>query len=185
MAGTPSSYVIRMASIGNVCAQWAGLEYQISHIIWLMLDLRHEVGKIMTGGLDMQPRLNVAILLARQLGAPRYIERELARIRKEIQDGLDMQRNRAVHGISFESPDPNSLRVEVHRGKGTKTPIELPNKELNKLGDDLHGLANAAHQIFDRMWEDEKLLERLAIARKIRTDADETVSIKGSKSPMA
>ncbi len=140
-----------MCAIGNVCGQWSNIEYQVAHIIWFMLDLNMDVGKIITGGLDMQPRLNVAILLARQLGAPRYVIKGLTDARKAIQDGLDIERNRAVHGVSFPSDNLLVQMVEVHRGKGPRTPQEVPVAQLNRLGDDLAKLGHELNQLFNRM----------------------------------
>jgi hypothetical protein len=94
----------RLTQIGNICAQWSELEYLFATTIWVLLKLDMDTGKIVTGGLDMLPRANMAINLARHRQAPKEILDALLTARKAIQDGLDIRRNRAVHGVQFLGP---------------------------------------------------------------------------------
>jgi hypothetical protein len=122
--------------------QWSNLEYQIAHCIWWMLRLMPETGKIVTGGLDMLPRLNMAINLARHLNAPKPLLDQLIATRAAIQDGLDIRRNKAVHGVHFRVGDDEPL-VEVHRGKGDRKAKPFPVSELASLGSELNKLSSA------------------------------------------
>jgi hypothetical protein len=59
----------RLAHIGALCLQWSYLEYVIGAIIWKLLNLDIGVGTIVTGGLDLLPRINMAINLCREMKA--------------------------------------------------------------------------------------------------------------------
>lgn len=165
MVTNPAFVAQRLAFVGDVCVQWANIEYQVAHIIWYLLGVHMEVGKIVTGGLDMQPRLNVAIVLAKQLRAPAYLVKGLTEARKEIQDGLDIKRNRAVHGVTYFDPSLPTARVELHRGKGPKTPVEFSTSDLDAFRHELSSLGIKLNQLFTRLSDDIPARAALAIAR--------------------
>ena len=116
----------------------------------------------------MQPRLNVAIILAKQIEAPDYLIDGLVLARKEIQDGMDIKRNRAVHGITYFDPDLPTAKVELHRGKGPKTPVEFSNSELDAFRSELNALGNKLNQLFLQLAADAPAKEAMAICRKMR-----------------
>lgn len=152
MTETPRSiapFDKRLAYIGNICTQWAGLEYKVAHCIWYLLSLDAETGKIVTGGLDMQPRLNMAINLARHLGGPKPLLDQLIATRSAVQDKLDTRRNRAVHGVQFWYPDDGVMSVEVHRGKGGRDRQPVSDDELYDLGNEIHAVGKALFEIID------------------------------------
>lgn len=123
----------RLFHIGHICAQWADVEYTFACAIWHMLGLDDETGKIVTGGLDMLPRANMAINLSNHQKQDSRFTKALKEARAAIQDGLDTKRNRAVHGVHFFDANLN-LYVEVHRGKGGRDRTELTEEDLNEIG---------------------------------------------------
>lgn len=127
----------RLLLIGSICAQWSHYEYQFACIIWKLLRIGPETGKIVTGGLDMMPRARMALNLARHLKAPRPLIKALVTAREEIQDKLDTRRNQAVHGVQFLSEDEKSLQIEVHRGRGGREKQELTLEALRLLSRDI------------------------------------------------
>lgn len=134
----------RNMHIGNVCHQWAHLELSIAVVIWQLLGVDEETGRLLTGGLDIQPRVNKAIALAEHLNAPPQLKKALRQTRTALQDGLDERRNQAVHGARFtdhSSPLDSQLFV-MHRGKNAGKPIPVSNADLEKLGRDIF----AAHK---------------------------------------
>jgi hypothetical protein len=159
-----------LANIGLICVQWSAIEYTVSIIIWSLLNLEPQVGMIMTGGLDMLPKLNVAINLARHLKTDRAIISGLVAARKSIQDGLDTRRNRAVHGVQFSEPG-GGYAVEVHRGPGARTRIPGDNQEFVALSDELHLVRLALTDARDRA---------IAMAAKTLVAPSDTVSVSGS-----
>lgn len=128
----------RMIHIGNICGQWASVEYVLSILIWQLLKVDSETGKILTGGLDMMPKLNMAITLGNHLRAPRALVQSVIVARSAIQCGIDVRRNQAVHGVSFLiSESPFSVGVEVHRGKGRRQKEIVTNDQLHDLATEL------------------------------------------------
>lgn len=128
----------RMAYIGNICLQWSHVEYVVARSIWFILRLDDETGKIVTGGLDMMPRLNMAINLARHCKAPAVLANQLVKTRSAIQDKLDVRRNRAIHGVNTWYEGDATVSVEVHRGKGGRERQPLPEDDLYELGAAIH-----------------------------------------------
>ncbi|WP_423352633.1 hypothetical protein [Phenylobacterium sp. VNQ135] len=106
-------------------------------IIWRLLNLPDaDTGRIVTGGLDMLPRFNMAIALARHLKAPHEATAALVAARKAIQDGLDVQRNRAVHGIQYLEED-GKYTIETHRGKGAGVTTEASPEHFEQVASDI------------------------------------------------
>ena len=133
----------RNVQIGNICFQWAYLEYLIALTIWSLLHIDPDTGKIVTGGLDIRPRLNMAINLARELQAPKGAIDALLLTREALDKGLDQRRNTAVHGHRIAHPnDPAAELVEVHRGKGARKRRPQTNADLTQLGKDIKQLAD-------------------------------------------
>ena len=136
-----------LVHIGNIAAQWSHLEYMLAQTIWILLGHDAETGKIVTGGLDMLPRINMAINLARHLNAPKPLTECLEKIRKELQANLIETRNSAIHGVQFNGPN-GELEVEMHRGKGNRKRNPLPEKTLNQTGKRLYELTNELRSVF-------------------------------------
>lgn len=121
----------RLLRIGAVCAQWSYLEYVILRTMRKLLDLEEETAKILFGGLDIRPRIAMAIELARHLKAPTVVIETLVTTRAAVDGGLLKRRNRAIHGVQFLYSD-GDLFVEVHRGKD-RARRELSVTELQSL----------------------------------------------------
>jgi hypothetical protein len=130
--------------------QWSNVEYQVAQTIWLILGLDVETGKIVTGGLDMLPRLNMAINLARHRKAPVELTSQLVKTRASIQDKLDVRRNRAVHGVNSWFPGDATVHVEVHRGKGGRERKPLPEDDLRQLGQEIHRVGKELNTVLLR-----------------------------------
>lgn len=173
--------VKRIAFIGNISVQWAHLEYLIAVTIWRILHLDPDTGKIVTGGLDMLPRINMALNLARHLKAKRALINRLVSTRKAIQDGLDVRRNRAIHGVGFYNPATRVTSVEVHRGKGDRKPSALPNSELRSLGTEINQLGKELNATLSELDMLSPYIASLPIiAAKMRPAAADTGSQSGS-----
>jgi hypothetical protein len=126
--------------IGNICIQWASLEYVVSNAIWVVLRVDAEVGKIVTGNLDMKQRANMIFALAHQTNAPRPFKDACMALKKALFDPGDLlhRRNLAVHGIHFFHHSNDTVQIEVHRGKGGRGPREIAVSDLQKLGNDIN-----------------------------------------------
>ena len=137
----------RNTQVGNICVQWAHLEYLLALAIWSLLRLDQETGKIVTGGLDIRPRLNMAINLAKHLKAPEPAKKALLCTRRALDGGLDERRNKAIHGHRLLDPDDiQSELVEVHRGKGDRKRHKVTNADLAELGVAIAKVAADLHE---------------------------------------
>jgi len=119
------------------------LEYLYALAIWQLLHLDSETGKIVTGGTDMQPRIKLALGLAKHLNAPRSVIKALEGARDAIRvEKLDERRNKAVHGVRFqgEESDSEAILIEVHRGAGGRMRHEQTNTELVAIGKELKAI---------------------------------------------
>jgi len=132
-----SEFQERHAHIGHMCLQWAGLEMAIACIIWKFLKLDVGVGKIVTGGLDMGPRVGMAINLARKLNIDRRLVKALEETRATIQKDLIDKRNLLVHGFAWSfSDDPNTY-VDSHR-QGDRKSKPFATKDIPPLIQKIH-----------------------------------------------
>lgn len=168
-------YASRMAKVGYICGVWANFEAIVAFAIWYMLKLDMETGKIVTGGLDMRPRANMAVTLARHLKAPAELTQALIDARKALDDGLEKRRNLVVHGTQSLMEDP-SLGIEfvMHRGKN-RGPQIFTDAALDQLTNDLTDAYYALEAVVKRHFRDAE-----SIARKMRSAASETDSSAGS-----
>lgn len=155
----------RLTCIGNICVQWSALEHQAACVIWSMLDINEGTGRFITGGMDLQPRLNVAIRIATHLGAPKEVLTDLKEVRKQVQDGLDIIRNHAVHGVTFFSPDGRTARIKTHRGKKAGE-YELSNSELKAAGTAINQLVRKLGEVNKAINADHDFLMKATMARK-------------------
>ncbi len=129
----------RNTQIGSICHQWAHLEWILAIVIWRLLRVDDVTGRIITGGLDILPRTNMAIALAEYLKAPAVIRRALRDTRTTLQEGLNERRNQAIHGLRFTNPDDqiNSELFVMYRGRNAGAPRPISNKDLKQLWQDV------------------------------------------------
>ena len=136
----------RNVQIGNICYQWAHLEHLLFLSITSVLRLDNDTGKLITSGLDILPRVNLALKLAKHLRAPPQAIKGLEATRSTLQNGLLDRRNRAIHGHRLMDPgDPFSELVETNRGKGANVRRPQTNADLAALGKDIANAARALH----------------------------------------
>lgn len=114
-----------LSATGNVCHQWSYLEYLISKAIWHILGLERDTGIIVTGGMDILSRVNMAIALAKHTRANKKLIEVLEETRVKIQgkrktDGLMYRRNLIVHGVYSSRDNDPIILVETHRGAGDR-----------------------------------------------------------------
>lgn len=122
---------------GIICSLWSYLEYILSNIIWNLLSLDKEIGNIVTGGRDILPKINMAIALADRLNADRELRCALVDVRKQLQSGLQDQRNAAVHGVYSSNETALKPRRETHRGKGSGQAKDVDVAELEAVVRDI------------------------------------------------
>lgn len=107
----------RHVLVGNICHQWAYIEYLGALAIWSVLGVDYETGVILTGGVPIRARFDMAHKLANHLGAPPRAIAALEATKAALAGGLENKRNRAVHGVRFaDEANPANEFIEMHRG---------------------------------------------------------------------
>lgn len=135
--------------IGHVCLQWALLELALLSLLAALENVPNDRAEMIFGGLDMLPRCNMAINLARHHRLPRPMIQRIEAIRKAMQGGLSDRRNQAVHGAHAASDLPGHVRLRMVRWKGDKSIQHVSIADMFGLATELAALAQEASLIFD------------------------------------
>lgn len=138
-----------LGMIGHVCLQWALLELNLLALLSALENIPSERAEIIFGGLDMQPRCNMAINLARHHRVPGPMVKRMEAIRKSLQNGIADRRNQAVHGAHAESDFPQHVRLRMVRWKGDRSVQHVSISDMYNLAMEIATLATEAGQIFD------------------------------------
>ena len=139
-----------MTSIGHLCLQWALLEQSVLYIIFAIEDVSHSKGDIIYGGLDLRPRLNTAILLARYHKYPKHLIKRIVLIRDAIsKEKLDKKRNTVVHGVQKKGENEGETIFYMPRLSGELKSTTLTGKDIVLLGNRVFELSSEGRSIFD------------------------------------
>lgn len=144
----PTDQVSFLAGIGNICLRWALLEHTILCIIGMIVERPAERAYVRFAGLDMIPRINMAITLADEAKWPLRFTKRLRAIRKELQGGLADERNMFVHGAHDFGERDGEFRLTMSRWKGDRMRRTVTLLEASALGNRLSLLAQEGHSIF-------------------------------------
>lgn len=130
------------------------MEHTLLAIMAAAEDIPLEKAYMLFSGLDIRPRLGMAINLARYHKWPSRLLKRLGAIRIEIQgnngrNGLAEKRNLVVHGVQKTSTRAHSITFTVPRNHGTKLHTDVSVKEMYDLAASLNALAKEAGSIFD------------------------------------
>lgn len=138
-----------MATIGHVCIQWALLENNLLAILASAQNITIDEAAILFGGLDMKPRLNMAILLASHHKWHPRLQKRLDALRKAIDKmNLVNDRNMMIHGVHSTSPLPQHFNFYTPRRKGSAQHETWTILKAHRLGTDIASAANEAYSIF-------------------------------------
>lgn len=142
------------AGIGVVCVEWALLEHIMLAIISSAENYSLEKTYMVFGGLDMLPRINLALKLTRHAKWPRTLSARIEAIRVEVQGksgrhGLQEKRNQLVHGVHAPSTKPESTRITMPRWGEPKRTEDISAMQVYELAKRLSSLAEEAGRIFD------------------------------------
>lgn len=142
------------AAIGHICLQWSLLETAILAVISAIEALPTNKVFLLFGGLDMKPRLRIALNLARQPGIPSVFAKRLKAVQKALDDGLDEERHQAVHGVHFYPSDvPDKVRITMTRWHEPKRTQDKSAHDLFLTGAKISDLAMEVFSIFDDFGE--------------------------------
>ena len=164
-AGPGDTQIKIMAGIGAVCVQWAVLEQMVLGVIATVEDQRLERVYLMFGGLDLRPRLNMAIALASDRNIPSPIISRLKSIRSALgkPENLADKRNQAVHGLHADAGIPDSVRLTMARWGEPRRHEIITTRDLYDLQARLRELWIEAHDLQEAIFS-----WKLAAAEKER-----------------
>lgn len=141
-----------LATIGHVCLQWAQLEMALLAVIYAIESIPPEKGELIYGGLDMIPRVNMAIRLAGHDKQPLHVLKRLRAVRKALQDGLSDRRNQVVHGAHHDLAN-GSVTLTMVRWRGDKRQKVFTALDIGALAEEIFYLADETWKIFETIGE--------------------------------
>ena len=148
-----AAQIVFLSTIGHVCLQWSLLELTLLALLSDMEGIDLEKGEMIFGGLDMKPRINMAIGLARHHKLPRPLQNELTAIRKVIQKDLTERRNQAVHGAHGETDVLGSYRLRMSRYSAPKKLQSVSYEDMMALTEDIHNVQRRVYKVLNEMVE--------------------------------
>jgi hypothetical protein len=153
LLGTRSDTEQRLLEVGIICTQWSYLEYLLANAIWWLLTLDKSTSTIVTGGLDINSRISMALGLAKHLDKSQELTSLLENTKKDLSGAkkLIVRRNRAVHDIFSSRPSDSVVMIEMHREKTKRNREPYPLSELMSLRNDLTDLTKRLIVIFEKI----------------------------------
>ena len=132
-----------MAGIGGVCVQWALMEHLVLGMISTNETMDLDRVYLIFGSLDMKPRLDMAINLARAAKTPAPMVQRIVAVRKALRDErLADRRNQAVHGVHKTCYQPDSIQLTMPRWPEPRRTETVTALELYQLSTRLSELGN-------------------------------------------
>lgn len=153
-----------MAGIGGVCVQWSLLEHLVLGLIATNENMPTDRVYLIFGSLDMKPRLDMAINLARAGKTPVPLVQKIVAVRKALQDErLADRRNQAVHGVHKATEQPDSIQLTMPRWTEPKRTETVSTADLYQLSTRLAELGNIIWQVGEEIhaWKMRVLSNRL------------------------
>ena len=171
-----------LAGIGHICLQWALLEQTVLFVIASAETLPIDKVYPRYCGLDMLPRLNMAIGLTREAKWPVRLTRPLVEIRTALQrggGGIADRRNLFVHGVHKLTDVPGEYELTMARWGPDKRDQTVTVVDAAELANRIAQLVQKAEGVFRDygIWKfgsehqadrGEPIAHRVATARIIR-----------------
>ena len=146
-----AAQIVFLSSIGHVCLQWSLLELTLLAFLSSLEEIDVEKGEIIFGGLDIKPRINMAITLATQHNLPLPMLKELRAIRKVIQQDLTERRNQAIHGAHGESAVLGTYNLRMSRWPAPKRLQPVSYEDMIALSSEIHVVQQRTYQVLSDM----------------------------------
>lgn len=140
-----------LAAIGHICLQWSRLEHSLLILIGTIENMPAEKAYLAFAGLDMIPRVNMAITLAQENKLPRRMIGDLKGIRRELQkDGSNLanRRNMFVHGVHKFGDAAGEYVLTMSRWRGDKRDQTVTLIDAGQLAHEIALQAQIADSIF-------------------------------------
>jgi len=120
---------------GSIFAQYVYFDYLVSSVIWHLLNLKKDLGMMITGNLDIQPKIDMAIEIAIYKGELADIQKKLTTFKNSTVDceSIFSKRNQIVQGLSFDFGDG----IERDSNNPPKKSTELSIEYYDKVHDEI------------------------------------------------
>ena len=173
-----------MAGIGGVCVQWALLEHLVLGMIATNENMTLDRVYLIFGSLDMKPRLDMAINLARASKTPEPLVKRIIAVRTALKDEkLADRRNQAVHGVHKESSHADSIDLTMPRWSGDRRTQTVSTTDLYQLSLRLKELGDEIWSIGDEVqaWKMRVLNNRIEHSKRQLAVANTPIFLKITK----
>ncbi|MFM5465820.1 hypothetical protein [Aeromonas simiae] len=118
---------LRAKLTGYICTQYSYFDYLVSNVIWHILKIDKPVGMIVTGAMDIRPKIEMAISLLEHHDIENEIRSTLQKFKNNAskENGFISKRNKIVHGIFSSREGDSAVMVEAHRKKSHRERHEM------------------------------------------------------------
>lgn len=103
-------------AIGELMAGWSHFEYGIERIIWLLLNINHREGRVLTTGMQARPKLDILRMLGQHYATDKHIKAGIEHVCKAAIP-LAVARNDIAHGV-WVHPQGNKRLLHVMKASG-------------------------------------------------------------------
>ena len=148
-----------LRALGRVAAVSSGIEDQLHELYWQLLDVKDDMGRIITGDMRSSRMTEDILKLARASGRPTPIVDDLVDLFADFRE-KNQRRNQVIHWIW------NEQGVEAPSYKPGQQKQKYTEDDLNTLADDLIWIET---RLASHTTKPDKLL---AERKKLGTDAD-------------
>jgi len=126
---------------GHICTQYSYFDYLISNVIWSVLGIEKDVGMIVTGSMDIKPKIEMAISLLDHLKVEQEIRPTLQKFKNNSskENGFISKRNKIIHGIFSSRDNDPTIMVEAHRKKSHRERHEIGLEYIQQCHDEIVG----------------------------------------------
>ena len=138
--------------IGCVCTQYSFLDYLVSNVVWSLLRVEKDAGMIITGAMDIRPKIAVAIQLSEHYDKHGDIRTELRNIERNASKdtGFIPKRNLIIHGIFSSRDGDPTVMVEAHRKKSARTRATLTIEFVQETHDEIVSTSKRLVRLLER-----------------------------------
>ncbi|WP_422139677.1 hypothetical protein [Endozoicomonas sp. ALC020] len=139
MIDDPLNVKKRAELVGYICTQYSYFDYLISNVIWSQLSIEKDVGVMITGPMDIRPKIELAISLLDHYENSEKLRALLQRFKNNAssENGFISKRNKIIHGIMSSSDGLLTVMIELHRKKSQRERHEISLEYIQQCHDEI------------------------------------------------
>jgi hypothetical protein len=159
----PDIGLVQEKLIGRVVVEWSKLEQCIQDLVWRLVNLRFEDGRVLTGRMDVTRVIPIARVLAGRFLSEPLLQEVLEALLRA--DDLRDDRNFIVHGTWCTVDPPgvsysSSLRAKSEPGEVTGE--EFPHSRMRRIVAEIHRVRSViikAYEVLPYPYDDTRPLK--------------------------